>query len=345
MGQNLIQTLSVQLEKLVQKSKLNNKLIVYTLGNTRVLNNSNFYPTPIREFDTFIVAGMVVFSENEAKIVLSKVDNIVDYLFVDCEKKSKNNSQGFFNIERLATEVIKNCTLKYYKGNDITVDAIDNFVFNFFKAQGKLIGGLKILVIGLGNIGFKTSLKLLERGGEIRILSSDNEKAKEIVSVINIIKPKETISSAEIFRIEKIDAFDCILFTGLAPKKSNTEVLQNFIKNSSLILDVGKGCLNKEQLELLRIRNLIPYRLDVGDSLHAIIRQELTNQNEFQIPRLKSISQNLKLIEVGIVGEEGDVLMQNIDEINTIIGVCDGKGGLIQLNNNEKKNIIDRIKW
>ena len=69
MGQNLIQTLNVQLERLIQKSKLNNKLIVYTLGNTRVLNNSNFYPTPIREFDTFIVAGMVVFSENEAKIV------------------------------------------------------------------------------------------------------------------------------------------------------------------------------------------------------------------------------------------------------------------------------------
>ena len=53
-----------------------------------------------------------------------------------------------------------------FKGNDLTVDAVDIFLTNLLKKE---LEGLeeKILIIGAGNIGFKTALQMVERGAKV----------------------------------------------------------------------------------------------------------------------------------------------------------------------------------
>lgn len=345
MGHDLENIVDNQLSY-VNKLSLNKlKKVVYTIGNTRVLDDSKYYVTPIREYEEFIVIGIIVFSENEAKIVLQKIDGLVDYIFIDCEKKSKNISEGFFNIERLSHEIITKSTLKFYKGNDLTVESIDNFIFYYFLNNEKLLGGLNILIIGIGNIGFKIALKLLERGANIFLSSSNEKRAENLCALLNDIKPKETLASAKPFIQENEQVLlDCIIFTGLAPKETNTIYLKNNIKKETLILDVGKGCLNPSQLDLLQKSGIIPYRLDIGESLQNKIKIELSSKFKFKLPRAIQIDKDLTLVEIGIVGKKGDILVKSIAQPILLIGMCDGKGGLINLVQDEKKDIINRLE-
>ena len=178
MGYDLRKLVAQQLSAIYKKASNKKKKVVYTIGNTRVLDDSKYYLTPVREYKEFIVAGVIVFSEFEAKIILQEIDGVVDFIFVDCEKKSKNNSHGYFNIERLSWEIVTRSNLKFYKGNDLTVESIDNFIFHYFLNINQLIGGLNILIIGVGNIGFKVALKLLERGANIFLFTGCRRNIK-----------------------------------------------------------------------------------------------------------------------------------------------------------------------
>tara|TARA_B100000989_G_scaffold222678_1_gene170249 strand:+ start:1956 stop:2990 length:1035 start_codon:yes stop_codon:yes gene_type:complete len=307
------------------KSKKNLK-IIFTVGNTRVYDDSNFYLTPIRIVGKYVISGIVLFSENEGKIVFNVIDGLVDYIFVDCEKKSKNNYEGFFNLERLSTELIVKSQLMFYKGNDITTDSIDLFIFSFLKKQNELVGGKNILVIGIGNIGFKVALKLVERGANVFLKSRDKSKSNSISKSINLIKPIETISKASVFNIEIVEKIDIVILTHLRPIEENSDIFEK-LKNRSIVLDVGKGCLSKNQINILHSNNVESYRLDIGDVFLNHILSMINNNNEFNLPRRKIIENKFVLIEPGIIGNENEIVVNSIDNPEIIYGKCDGIGG------------------
>lgn len=330
MGPNLIELVKRQI--ISARAKAPDKKLVYTVGNTRVLDESDYYQTPVRIFDDFILTGIIVFSEVEAELVFREIDGTVDHLFVDCEKKSKNISDGFFNLERLSTELIQKSPVSYFKGNDITVTAIDDFVFNFFKKDKKLLGGSNILIIGIGNIGFKIALKLVERGANVYLSSRNLVRTKKLIEVINDVKPRETISNVSLFANQDIP-FDGVLFTGLGPLNLNESILMNNVKSDTLILDVGKGSVSEKQIQYLNSVDIGTYRLDIGDVLYNKIYTQLHKSKSFKIPSYVTLENGKRVIETGIAGLKGDILVESLEKMNDIIGVCDGKGGLIRVSN------------
>jgi hypothetical protein len=340
MGNNLNIALKNRLTELLEYKKETNSWIVFTVGNTRVYDDSDYYLTPIRVTENLIIAGIVVFSENEGKDVFELIDGVVDYIFVDCEKKSKNSDLGLFNLERLAIEVVKSSKLNFYKGNDITVDSIDIFLFTYFKNKNTLIGGKNFLIIGIGNIGFKISLKLVERGANVYIKSRDKSKSKLISQVINLVKPKETISSVNVFEENNNLQFDAIILTHLKPLAENDIIFAN-LNPSVIVLDVGKGCLTNLQIDLLKKNEVNGYRLDVGDVFVNSIISTINYSLKFKLPSRRVLNNNLCIIEPGIIGLENEIVVNSIEHPSFIYGVCDGKGGFKNPVNKEKifKNI------
>jgi hypothetical protein len=341
MGNNLIGALRDRLKELVEYKKTTNHLIVFTVGNTRVFDDSDFYLTPIRVIDNLIISGIVLFSEKEGRQVYNEIDGIVDFIFVDCEKKSKNCETGFFNLERLATEVVKLSILDFYKGNDITTDSIDNFLFTYFKNSQTLIGGKNILVIGIGNIGFKISLKLVERGANVYLKSRDKFKSKSIADAINLVKPKETISSVNVFEYKNSLQFDAIILTHIKPIEDNDIIFSN-LTGKVIVLDVGKGCLTNNQIEILRLNKISAFRLDVGDVFVNTIISSIKYSTRFKLPSRKILNNRVSIIEPGLIGSENEIVVNSIEKPSFIYGVCDGKGGFkTPINKHELMNTIN----
>ncbi len=327
MGKDLVKSLKDRLLEIKISKKESDKIIVFTVGNTRVLHESNFYLTPTRIIDNILITGIVVFSETEGQKVFSEVDGKVDFIFVDCEKKSKNRKEGLFNLERLSTEIIKKSKLKFYKGNDITTDSIDFFIFSYFKLKNELIGGKNILIIGIGNIGFKIALKLVERGANIYLKSSSKIKSRNFSDAINSIKPNETISRVHIYDEKKEIKYDSIILTHLKPIADNDRVFKN-INNDLIVLDVGKGCLNGNQIQMLKSKGIKAFRLNIGDVFINHILSNIKENKIFNLPRKKLLKNMVNLIEPGIIGNENDIVVNSIDSPDIIYGICDGLGGL-----------------
>lgn len=331
MGNNLIENsltidLSLRIKELNSLNLDRKYKIVFTVGNTRVFDESKYYLTPIRVVDNLVISGIILFSEDEGRKVFSQIDGKVDYIFVDCEKKSKNYASGLFNLERQATEIVSKSKLNYYKGNDITTDSIDNFLFTYFKEKKLLIGGKNILIIGIGNIGFKIALKLVERGANVFVKSRDIEKAQVVAKTINSIKPNETISSVCVYDHNQVVDFNAIVLTHIKPIEQN-DIIFKSLNGDEVIIDVGKGCLTNDQIRQLQLKNISSFRLDVGDAFVSSIISSINFSQKFKLPRRKLLNSGLSIIEPGIIGLKDEIVVNSIDCVTFIYGVCNGLGG------------------
>ena len=96
--------------KLLKKEARKKKIkTAFLIGNTAKLNKSQSYFTPIRKFETIILAGVIVYSEIQAMKISKCIDGKIDYIFVDAEKKisDKESVDGeTANIERTVRENI-----------------------------------------------------------------------------------------------------------------------------------------------------------------------------------------------------------------------------------------------
>ena len=136
--------LSKNLKKIKQISKKKKKLSGFMIGNTTKLEKKKFYFTPIRVTEKMVLSGVIVYSEVYAKLAAKYIDGKVDHVLVDAEKKIPPKRDGRpSNIERRVKEILKKSKLWAYKGNDLTVDAVDILLTFLMKEDLRGIGGKK----------------------------------------------------------------------------------------------------------------------------------------------------------------------------------------------------------
>jgi hypothetical protein len=332
-----------------EASKHKNLNTVFILGNTRVDSSFHYYWTPIRKGKNSLSMGIIVFSEAEGQLILEAIDGKFDYIFVDCEKKSiLKTNDSIFNLERLSVEIIRKSKLKFFKGNDLTNNALDKLIYFSFKARNELLGGRKILVVGMGNMGFKISLRLVERGAMIYVINRSADKAKIAINTINLVKPIETLASVSFYEIKDInkdfvETLDAVLLCYFG-NFDELQPLFSLITNNTLIIDVGKGCIPNNDLALLLKRKVPCLRLDIGDAItdfidHEINSIEKIHFNPFEVVQLGEKS----LISRGIIGLENDIVVDNAQLPTVFYGICDGNGGFKKALNTEEINFINLI--
>ena len=93
-------------------------------------------------------------------------------------------------------EVIKKSVFISYKSNDLTVDAADAFISEYYSKDLVGVGGRKVAIIGTGNIGSKLAQKLVERGSNVYLYRRNKDKLNLIVRQINTTKSKYTVAQA-----------------------------------------------------------------------------------------------------------------------------------------------------
>ena len=327
------------LTTLKNNSLLKKKKTCFLIGTTKKKSSYRYYLTPFRESQKTFYAGAIVYDNNTAKNLTKKIDGKVDYIFVDIEKKITNKKDILVNIERATKESVKKSIIKNYKPNDITVNAIENFIQDYYSKDLRGVGGKKILVLGAGNIGTKIALRLLESGSNIFLFRRNKRKLKKINDVLNIVKPNHTKSVSKIVNINqlKFENFDVII--GCSDNEIKFNKIQN-IKKNCLVLDVGKGVFSQTDINKLNEKNIYVFRLDIENSLSSFIDISVNTENFFDSDFVK-LKNKFRLVKKGILGKMGDIIVDNIDNPKRIIGVC-GKDALLQNITNKRYKLLKK---
>ena len=332
------------IKKFAKKKKIKTAFII---GNTSKNYTKKYYLTPIRFNSKVIFFGVVVNSEIVVSNIVKLLDGKVDYILVDVEKKisAKNSIDNFVaNLERQVRENTKVSKLYTYKGNDIVVDAVDTFLSFYFDKNIRGISGKKITILGGGNIGYKLSLKLVERGANIIFTRRNKKNLKILVKSINLIKPKSTISkvTGTINNFKATVDCDVLIAANSGQKIINSKIVSN-LKKDSLIIDVGKGTIFTSAYNLAKKRNIKIFRADVG----VVFENILTNISNLEklykngLGRKKIMGENT--VSGGLLAEKNEFIIDNINNPKVFYGVANGSGDFI-FNFKKKNKILSRIK-
>ena len=335
-----------KIKHLKKISRKENKKTAFFISNTKKYENVLFYTTPIRKTVNYIYFGVVLFDDRVAKKIAKIVDGNFNVIFVDTEKKSfKLTKDKVVNVERTIKENIKKTYLRFYKANDLTINAAEDLLAIHFRKEIRNLSGKKILIIGTGNIGFKLSLRLIERGSEVHLFRRNEKKLVQICNVLNFIKPLGTIAKAKKIKYLKknLSQYDVIFCTANQKNIMKINNIKEFKKNV-LLVDIGKGMFDSETLKLLIDSNIIVHRLDVTPSLNMLLEgNDSFKEYEKNKSYLIKKRGNFRLVSQGLLGQKNDLIVDNPISPNTIFGVCDGMGDFLRLDNSIKSKILNSL--
>jgi hypothetical protein len=273
---------------------------------------------------------------------------MVDYVLIDTEKKISPElygSDNVGNVERAVRETIKVSKVLTYKGNDMTVDSIENLIVQILTIDSRGISGKKGGIIGAGNIGSKLALKLVERGMNVTLFRRDREKLEAIVQALNFIKPKETIATitAGVDGLET--AFNADLLIGLTPGiPVITKTMVDGMAENSILMDGGKGCCEQEAIARAKERNIGIYRADIRSGFDGHIGMALATEKLIKNGFGRNFIDGVAVVSGGLLAYMNEVVVDNVVEPSAMYGLANGLGDFIREPDEYQLQLIKTIK-
>ena len=313
-------------ELLSELSKIasSGKPLLASVVNSSGLESDNPYFTTLRSDKYLSLACFIVSSQHQALQLSAHLSSVISGWLVDVEKKIPYSAtSGLINLGNIYTalrDVIAPSLLWPFKANDLTVDSI---VDSLFRQYGDL-AGLNIGVVGLGNIGFKASLSLLECGSNLKLFSRNYLHSESVVTAINKIKPVATLSSATCARdLQQVFASSdiIVLCSNYPVELSDFSIACALDSGSTLsrILVVGHNSLNcDDAIAISRVSPFFIERLDIGGTLLSCARNHI--QSQIGSPAIASILSGYSEIACnGFYVTEDSTSIVNDIEIPTVL--------------------------
>ena len=333
-----------------------NKKTIFSISTT-AKQEENSYMTPIRDCDSFVLTGCIIFDQKILPTLLKKIDGEVDVILVDSEKKIPMRIDNNFkdkpelyktvgyvetgSISRICFEYIKKSKVFEFKPNDLTVNA----TWSFLSQRFRFLSGKKISILGAGNIGSKLALKLVECGAEVHLHRRDFYKGHHIVHGLNLIKPEGVIANIHFHQNIMQASFLSDILIGASNGHSviDSDVV-NSVKKSCLIVDLGKNNLTKKAIKTAVQHSVEIYRTDVTPAIESYVHEVLKMQDILENSYGKKELDFCNIISGGFFGGLGDVVVDRINNPKRIIGVAQGDGALKKILNTNDKNNLKKIK-
>ncbi|WP_191566968.1 hypothetical protein [Metabacillus idriensis] len=311
---------------------------VATVGTT-VRESQPFAVLPRRKSLGYEAINFLVIDPTYAEECFKLLDGNVQYILVDIESKKT------IDLMEIANKTVKKAKIVSYKPNDTTLEAADMFLRNYFRDNLK---DKKVLIYGAGNLGSKLSLRLAERRARVYLDSRNKEKTKEIVNALNYLIPK--YSKNHITAIQNYDELINevdILIAFTSASNVISPLYSHYLKKHSLALDGGINNFTSDFIIEANRNSVACYRLDVRTAFpHSVLYLSSYTRDFYQNIQGESMIGNIRLVAGGIIGNEGDIVVDRIKDPKQIVGIANGIGGLkleSEYSDKERKN-IERIK-
>lgn len=293
---------------------------IATIGTT-ARSSQAFAVLPRRQALGFEAINFLIEDPESAKTCMQYLDGKVRYLLIDIERKKD------IDLMQLAQQYTSQSEILTYKPNDTTLEAADMFLRNYFDEK---LANKHILIYGAGNLGSKLSLRLAERGAKVFLDSRNQTKAKEIIKTLNYLLPKHIQNpiqpvGSSLSLTHKIDVL--IAFTSAS--KVIPPSFLNFMKKKGLAIDGGIDNFTPAFIQEAAKQELQCYRLDVRTAFpHTVLYLNEYTKNFYQHIQGERFIDHIRMVAGGIIGFDGDIVVDNISQPQQLVGVANGTGGL-----------------
>lgn len=315
-------------------ARVESKLTGFCIGNTRKINATGLYFSPLRNTSRLVAGSVIVYDVDQAVAVAVAVDGNVDYVLVDTEKKISPELYGadnVGNVERAVRETVKRSRVLTYKGNDLTVDSIESLIVQILSTYPKGLSGKKAAIIGAGNVGSKLALKLVERGMDVTLVRRNAVKLAAIVTALNIIKPAETMATVSASADGLSAAQDAHLLVGLTQGTPViTAAMVDALAPGGVLLDGGKGCCEPAAIRRAQDTNIPIYRADIRPGFEGHLGMLLETERIVQHALGRADFDGVPVVSGGLLARADEVVVDSIAEPHATFGLANGLGDFVR---------------
>ena len=277
------------------------------------------------------IAAVQVENDQEARQVLTSLDRPGRRFYLDVERKQD------LHLVDLARTTLTHSTFAVIKPNDITVNALEALLAELCEVD---VSQMRVAVYGTGNLGFKIALRLAERGGRVSLHGRDAGKASRLCRTMNEVLPPFSPSAVS---TETSSGSIDVLVSAVSADSVITPDWLTRLAPQALCLDVGINNFTADFLEGALSAGHTMMRLDVrsaGDPLP-------TEPNPFFSEVAGQIDvDGVTAVAGGYIGKYGDVVLDRITPPSRVVGVANGTGGLLQVEqwSDEIQRSVSRIR-
>jgi len=319
---NQLSNLKKVVKEVTSRAAKSNVKSVIVISTTLRKKTEDMVVLPLRETKFAICGAVTVYEKKAAEKIGRYVDGKVDYILVDAEQKIRNLE----NIVQSINSIVKKSKVLTFKNNDTTALAADSLISNLLGN----VSGKKIAIIGSGNIGSKVALQLVERGAKVLIASSNIKKSRKIAAAINILKTKNCKSKIVPKPVSSI-AKNCDLLIGFTPGIPVIDYdMVHSMKKEGIIIDGGVGTIQTKAIRTAHERGIRILRLDIRPAFSGLV-SILFETEKFQKKTIGFRNfEGIGIVAGGMYGNYGDVIVDKISNPSKILGIADGKGGILR---------------
>ncbi len=311
-------------------SEFNLKMI-FSIHQTSNNSNINPYTLPPRKSNKIMLCGVCNLGQEEILELTKYFHKKIDYVLVDLEKKGivgtnkKASKLLTGNLEGRLLEIIDRKKIIGIRYDSLTSEHVLNLIIKI----NPFLYKTKIGIVGLGKIGFKIAMSLLECGNNIEIYTRDYETLYKKCTCMDVIKPQSTFARPIPHRtleacIHKKD----IIITATTSQNIINEKLASLIMPQSVIYSIGHGEISHGAIKKIEKRSDIKIcRIDIGLSLMSYVERQILEKEI--TPKAKEIN-NKRYISGGYLGMPGDIVVDNIDNPSLIYGYISNKNIFIR---------------
>lgn len=310
-------------------SELNLKLI-FSLHQTSNQELQEPYTLPPRKSKKIILCGVCNLGQEEIIEITNIFKSKINYFLVDLEKKgivgTNKVNTGLItgNLEGRLLEIVPKDKILGIRYDSLTAEHLINLIIK----NDPFIYKSKIGLIGLGKIGFKIAISLLECGNNIEAFARDFDLLYKKCACMDLIKPNSTLARPIPHRkIESCLNEKDIIIMATNSKNVLKEKYLPLIKNNSTIYSVGHGEISNKVLKILEESNTKICRVDIGLSIMNYL-ERLVLVEEIK-PKLKIIN-GKRLVSGGYLGICGDTVVDDVDTPDLIYGYISEKGVFVR---------------
>jgi 4-hydroxy-2-oxovalerate aldolase len=299
-------------DELSSISKKTGKKSVLTV--TRGAKISNLRSTFIRSTNDNVIANIEIDALSELWEILSVADENVDFILVD---------------ESLTTDLSslktgKSRILNYSESNALVL-ALDAYLTTLSLHKKSP----KYLISGINSKSLTFAELLVSKNVQVYMHDDSSEKLNNALKILN--GRAELLGDESSLRVATVyEDLKCDIIIGF--QKSANETLLGPLRElnaDGLVIDASLGSFDDAFIKNSRDRGIPVYRLDMRAALAAEVSLRLETYNLVNTVLGDEIINDIPVVAGGIVGERGAVILDSITSPRKIIGLADGKGGML----------------
>ena len=112
-----------------------------------------------------------------------------------------------------------------------------------------------------------------------------------------------------------------------------------------IFLEIGKNLFSNDLLnKLIENEQIKIFRLDVSNAFNELIEQKINNRSQWNKKNfIRKKINNFNLVSLGLLGKEGDIIVDDPSKPKIIYGFIDKNGKVKGILKKNKENILKRF--